>query len=191
MSLIGLEPNILLILLGSLFVLIGTSGKIFIERFSVDIGSTGPRFFVCVLGMAMLVVGIIGPNKLLTNTTDALGVKSTAVSSEKQWLSKVPGTYAGVATSSGTDHPVNTTFNIDSQGNVTGTYVIEESRSMMGGKLERSQVLGLGTIQFDWKDDGGHGKLRITFSDDVNSFTGNWGDDGQLDLGYRWAGKKK
>jgi len=35
MSLKDLDPNILLILIGSLFVLIGASGKIFIEKFSL------------------------------------------------------------------------------------------------------------------------------------------------------------
>jgi hypothetical protein len=62
---------------------------------------------------------------------------------------------------------------------------------MLGGKLENAKILGLGTIQFEWIDDAGRGTLRVVFSEDLNSFTGNWGDNAQLELGYKWNGKKK
>jgi uncharacterized protein YecT (DUF1311 family) len=64
MSLKDLDPNILLILIGSLFVLIGASGKIFIEKFSVAVASVGSRIFVVVIGLVMLGIGVVGPGKL-------------------------------------------------------------------------------------------------------------------------------
>lgn len=64
MSLKDLDPNILLILIGSLFVLIGASGKIFIEKFSVVVASAGSRAFVVVIGLVMLGVGVVGPGNL-------------------------------------------------------------------------------------------------------------------------------
>jgi len=64
MSLKDLDPNILLILIGSLFVLIGASGKIFIEKFSVAVASAGSRIFVVVIGLVMLGVGVVGPGTL-------------------------------------------------------------------------------------------------------------------------------
>lgn len=54
MNLKDLDPNILLILIGSLFVLIGASGKIFIEKFSVAVASAGSRIFVVTIGLVML-----------------------------------------------------------------------------------------------------------------------------------------
>ena len=64
MSLKDLDPNILLILIGSLFVLIGASGKIFIEKFSVAMASAGSRIFVVIIGLAMLGIGVVGPGNL-------------------------------------------------------------------------------------------------------------------------------
>lgn len=64
MNLKDLDPNILLILVGSLFVLIGASGKIFIEKFSVAVASVGSRIFVVVIGLVMLGIGVVGPGKL-------------------------------------------------------------------------------------------------------------------------------
>ena len=64
MSLKDLDPNILLILIGSLFVLIGASGKIFIEKFSVAVASAGSRIFVVVIGLVMLGIGVVGPGNL-------------------------------------------------------------------------------------------------------------------------------
>lgn len=66
MSLKDLDPNILLILIGSLFVLIGASGKIFIEKFSVAVASVSSRIFVVVIGLVMLGIGVIGPGKLFS-----------------------------------------------------------------------------------------------------------------------------
>lgn len=64
MSLKDLDPNILLILIGSLFVLIGASGKIFIEKFSVAVASVGSRTLVVVVGLVMLGIGVVGPGTL-------------------------------------------------------------------------------------------------------------------------------
>lgn len=64
MSLKDLDPNILLILIGSLFVLVGASGKIFIEKFSVVVASAGSRILVVVIGLAMLGIGVVGPGNL-------------------------------------------------------------------------------------------------------------------------------
>ena len=195
MSLKDLDPNILLILLGSLFILIGASGKIFIEKFSVAIASKGSRLFVSILGLLMLSIGIVGPSKLFSDRipdpsrpTQVAHVPSRP--SDVPWFKKVVGTYTGIATSAGIDYPVSTTFVVDAAGNITGTYVIEEAHRMMGGKLGGSKILGLGSVEFDWNDDAGRGKLRVVFAEDLNSFTGNWGNDHQLDLNYNWNGKK-
>lgn len=67
---LNVEPNILLILLGSLFVLIGVSGKIFIEKFSVAVAAIGPRILISALGFAMLGIGVIGTNKLFPDKAD-------------------------------------------------------------------------------------------------------------------------
>jgi len=64
MSLKDLDPNILLILIGSLFVLIGASGKIFIEKFSVAVASASSRTLIVVVGLVMLGVGVVGPGTL-------------------------------------------------------------------------------------------------------------------------------
>ncbi len=66
MSLKDLDPNILLILIGSLFVLIGASGKIFIEKFSVAVATAGSRILVVVIGLVMLGIGVVGPGNLFS-----------------------------------------------------------------------------------------------------------------------------
>ena len=66
MSLKDLDPNILLILIGALFVLIGASGKIFIEKFSVVVASAGSRAFVVVIGLVLLGIGVVGPDTLVS-----------------------------------------------------------------------------------------------------------------------------
>lgn len=193
---LNIEPNILLILLGSLFVMIGASGKILIERFSVAISSIGPRLFVTLLGLVMLGIGIAGPSKLFPDQQlNAPGTPRVAsvvgYIADGPWFKKITGTYTGKATSSGVDYPASTTFVVDSLGGISGTYLIEESKRMMGGKLEKAKILGLGSIEFEWRDDFGHGTLRVAFSEDLNSFSGNWGDEHNLALDYKWTGKKK
>lgn len=69
MSLKDLDPNILLILIGSLFVLIGASGKIFIEKFSVVVASASSRTLVVVIGLVMLGIGVVGPGNLFSGPT--------------------------------------------------------------------------------------------------------------------------
>jgi uncharacterized protein YecT (DUF1311 family) len=70
MSLKDLDPNILLILIGAAFVLIGASGKIFIEKFSVAVASVGSRIFVIAIGLVMLGIGVVGPSKLFRSQVD-------------------------------------------------------------------------------------------------------------------------
>ena len=195
---LNVEPNILLILLGSLFILIGASGKILIEKFFVAVASRGPRLFISILGLLMLGIGILGPNKILPKQESSTGAANhTLVQSgddtnvAASWIQQIPGAYVGTATSAGQDIPVTTTFVLDDRGRLTGTYLLEEAQGMLGGKLENAKILGLGTIQFEWIDDAGRGTLRVVFSEDLNSFTGNWGDNAQLELGYKWNGKKK
>lgn len=195
----NVEPNILLILLGSVFILIGASGKILIEKFSVAVASRGPRLFISILGLVMLGIGILGPNTILPkqeHSTEVVashtpGQSGNGSNDTASWIHRVPGTYIGTVTSAGVDIPATTTFVLDSKGNLTGAYLLEESQGMMGGKLEKAKILGLGTLQFEWMDDAGRGTLRVVFAEDLRSFTGNWGDNTQLELGNKWNGKKK
>ncbi|TRZ96711.1 MAG: hypothetical protein D4R84_06570 [Rhodocyclaceae bacterium] len=196
MSLKDIEPDILLILLGSLFILIGASGKLFIEKFSIALASIGPRLLVSILGLGMLGIGIVGPNKLFPDQSAVPSTASQVDSSSahptgRPWFHKISGTYTGITTSAGADHPVNTTLAVDATGNITGTYVIEEPKKTLGGKLDGAKVLGPGSIELDWKDDAGRGKLRIAFSEDLNSFSGNWGGERQLALNHKWTGSKR
>lgn len=61
----NIEPNILLIIIGSIFILLGVAGKILIERFKVTLPTVPSRIVISVLGLILLFLGIIGPQKVV------------------------------------------------------------------------------------------------------------------------------
>jgi hypothetical protein len=133
---LNVEPNILLILLGALFILIGASGKIFIEKFSVALASITSRLFIAVLGLCMLGIGIIGPSNF--SADKAAKIEAQPGSSQNQpptyqqdkvpWFHTIVGTYTGIVTSTGVDRPVKTTYTIDAKGTISGITAVQISR---------------------------------------------------------------
>ncbi|MDX1810759.1 MAG: hypothetical protein R3240_02335 [Gammaproteobacteria bacterium] len=199
MDLSNVEPNIVLILLGALFVLLGASGKIFIEKFSVTLASLFSRILIALVGFIMLTIGVIGPDsifndnqgQIISSNDNAQSVTMSGSNQKTPWYHNIAGTYTGTATSSGIDYPVQTTFIIDNGGGLEGSYVIEEPGKLIGGKLKNARVLGNDSIEFEWVDEGGEGRLKLKFSKNLNSFSGNWGDMQSLDRELKWDGKRK
>ncbi|MBT9099930.1 hypothetical protein KFZ76_19715 [Methylovulum psychrotolerans] len=185
----------LLVLLGSLFLLLGCTGEIFSKHLSVKLSQLTARIVLASVGLFMLGIGIIGPDKLLSPTQAAeeeepeIITETPAIPSA--WFFNIAGSYQGQATSTGQAYPVRTTFSIDSKNKIIGTYIIQENTKRIGGTLTHAEITGPKAIQFKWHDDNGSGILQVEFSEDLDSFTGHWGAGNTLDDSAVWNGVRE
>ncbi|MDD5272506.1 MAG: hypothetical protein PHU14_07295 [Methylovulum sp.] len=151
---------------------------------------TASKALILSLGMAMLGIGIIGPDKLFSGEAQATDNAETE-DSQAPWFFKITGDYQGVIASAKTRHPIKTTFSVSKVNKITGAYVIEEGDRTRAGELVKAEIAGPNTLQFQWHDEDGNGTVRIIFSEDLAHFSGNWGNDTNLDLGNGWDGEKE
>ena len=91
---------------------------------------------------------------------------SADVIQDSDMAESILGSYKG-AVSNGEDYdPVATTFYRDAQGELAGSYVIEEEQGSATGNLSEFRTESKYTAVFTWSDIYGDGTLRILFSDD-------------------------
>ncbi len=191
---IDVEPNILLILIGAGFVLIGVSGKILIEKFSVSLNTLGTRLIISVLGLILLTIGIVGPQNILSESTE----ETTATSSPPQfieqsqaWFNNIAGSYSGKFVYDGQTFPVWTQFNVSGESELSGIYQYEMNGGSFNGTLRQISSNKVGEVEFDYQEDNSAGKLKIQFSEDFNNFSGTWGDGHGTDLSNHWYGRRQ
>lgn len=218
----NLEPNTLLIIIGSIFILLGLAGHIVIEKFSVSLAALPARATITILGAVLLTFGIVGPHNILPNKQDnALkqaekpdvvvkerpqekAINSMEEANKKkdlpeektkpvgidEWFNQVSGSYYGYVDNRGKLDRVVTTLYLDNKGKLKGTYVMGEDEELALGELYEFKSEQRYTAEFTWKDKYGTGRLRIEFSPDLLSFSGNWGRDVYLHEYLTWTGSK-
>jgi len=68
----SIEPNTALIIIGAGFFLLGVTGKILIEKFSVSLASLSSRIVISVFGLMLLFLGIVGPRNVMSSQKSKL-----------------------------------------------------------------------------------------------------------------------
>lgn len=115
---------------------------------------------------------------------------SADVIQDSDMAESILGSYEG-AVSNGDDYdPVATTFYRDAQGELAGSYVIEEEQGSATGNLSEFRTESKYTAVFTWSDKYGDGTLRILFSEDYQLFAGFWGSNGAAAT-LPWLGAKQ
>jgi hypothetical protein len=90
------------------------------------------------------------------------------------WAQHIIGKYAGEVRSSDELMPVETTFQIDERGLLSGTYRITGANSLVNGVLVQFKEEGPHSLMSKWQDPYGKGTLLLTFSGDYKRFDGVW-----------------
>ena len=103
---------------------------------------------------------------------------------------KIVGTFQGQALSGGVVVEVVTTFSLDKDGALTGTYSFLQGDEWFDGTLTKARLSDQGDVTFIWQDAFGAGTLTITFADDYQSFTGAWSSLEDTTDAFPWAGKR-
>ncbi len=106
------------------------------------------------------------------------------------WLEKVDGVYYGLMWSGGGNLGCTTTFEVDFNGNLTGTYVMLEPLSAEEGVIDKCVLLKKGKFQCKWRDLYGFGDVELEFTRGFNSFKAIWNDEGEFEQSFPWIGKK-
>ena len=104
--------------------------------------------------------------------------------------SQIVGTFQGQAMSGGEVVEVITTFEIDKDDVLVGTYSFLQGGEWFDGTLSKARLSEHGDITFIWQDAFGAGTLTITFADDYQSFTGAWSGLEDTTDAFPWTGKR-
>lgn len=100
------------------------------------------------------------------------------------------GSYKGIVFNNGNMDKVITTFFLNKNGCVTGTYIIDEEEGKTTGELTDIENNGNDIYMLHWKDKYGTGALKILFSSDYKIFLGFWGND-KNNTSFLWNGMKE
>ena len=65
----NIDPSVLLILIGSIFLFTGLSGKLILQQIHASLDNPSLRVISSILGLIILVIGIIGPSNLSATKT--------------------------------------------------------------------------------------------------------------------------
>lgn len=85
-----------------------------------------------------------------------------------------------------------TEFYGESKGGIDGTYRFDYDGAPEEGFLVNCRRVAGDEFRCGWKDRWGAGKLDLTFSADLSSFTGVWSDENNPpSLGLRWNGVRR
>ena len=110
---------------------------------------------------------------------------------EESWTARVAGSYKGDILTGEIVWPGITTFAVDDDGAITGTYELDERGTTVKGELSDFRVTGPGQLACRWKDKSGVGDFTVTFSEDFKSFEGLWSNDAdEKKTKHGWGGKK-
>lgn len=105
--------------------------------------------------------------------------------------SGIAGTYKGDILTGDIVWPGATTFKVAGDGEITGTYELDENGTTVTGELSHFSETGLNQYACRWKDKAGVGDFTLTFSDDLKSFEGFWSNDADANkTKHGWGGKK-
>ena len=109
---------------------------------------------------------------------------------EPAGLQQLPGTFHGEVFN-GTDlDPVVTSFSLDRNGRLSGSYTVDEENGAYSGMLSSIVFEESYTISMAWTDKFGEGYALLEFSRDYSSFNGAWTDvDGAG--GLPWTGQRQ
>jgi hypothetical protein len=100
------------------------------------------------------------------------------------------GRFCGEMISSGDYQDVETSFNVDRDGHVAGSYELDEPDGRVEGTLTEKDGAGPSRTLV-WTDKYGTGLLDLKFSDDYKEFKGRWGGskNGRFDAAsHSWNG---
>ena len=107
------------------------------------------------------------------------------------WTACITGTYKGDILTGKTVWPGATTFAVDDDGAITGTYELDENGTTVKGELSDFSETGPRQLACRWKDKSGVGDFTLTFSEDSKSFDGLWSNDAdEKKTKHPWGGKK-
>jgi len=113
----------------------------------------------------------------------------TALSIEESWIRGVVGTYTGALVSDGTDCPVETTFIINYEDQLTGYYDALEIDSQLYGTLNGCKAERERKMVCTWRDKWGEGNLELYFNKELTLFNGFWSVPENSER-YPWNGAK-
>jgi hypothetical protein len=99
------------------------------------------------------------------------------------------GTYHGEVYNGADLDPVVTVFTLDPSGRMSGEYTVSEENGTYSGRLSNIVFEDLHTITLEWTDQFGEGFAVMEFSEDFNSFAGEWSGKDSAS-GLPWNGKK-
>ncbi len=110
---------------------------------------------------------------------------------DESFVQNIVGTYVGQLWSDGVYQDATTTFHLDPDGELLGTYSFTYDKQIYDGVLIKPQISQDGDVTFIWEDTFGFGVLNITFSPDFQQFAGTWStlDDGAD--AFPWFGKRQ
>jgi len=119
----------------------------------------------------------------------SLLVSETTISSSLG--DSIEGTYNSEITgSSNTVYPGVTKFSLDSNGKISGLYTFTDGGGESVGRLYNcTEKMEPRQVICNWKDKLGSGNMDITFSEDYESFSGGWNDEGSSQK-HPWIGKR-
>ena len=113
-----------------------------------------------------------------------------AGSSKTKSKYKMAGIYEGVVESGSETRTITTCIVVQSDGRVSGIYVIDQGKTTVGGHLVEFSSSDPLKASFIWQDDYGSGTLEMIFSPDYKSFSGSWTPSKEKSS-YKWNGYKK
>ena len=116
---------------------------------------------------------------------------STGEKDPEGWPSQIAGSYKGDILTDQIVWPGTTTFAVDDDGAITGTYELEENGTTVTGELSDFRETGTRQLACRWKDKSGVGDFALTFAEDLKSFEGSWSNDAdEKKTKHPWGGKK-
>ncbi len=109
---------------------------------------------------------------------------------EPESLRLVAGTFHGEVFNGSDLDPVVTSFSVDANGRLSGSYDVEEENGAYSGSLTSIVFEDARTLSMAWTDKFGEGYALLEFSADFSSFSGTWTDvDGAG--GLPWTGQRR
>ncbi len=126
--------------------------------------------------LLLLAVLVLGPGKV-------------SADDKQDFMYNVIGVYYGVMVSGGTDCPGKTTFVLDNEGKLSGSYDFIEPSGRLFGTLTDCESSGFNKLVCTWRDKEGKGSLEMKFNTEITSFSGFWSMPGSK-ARYPWNGTK-
>ena len=106
---------------------------------------------------------------------------------QPSWFEDTVGTYQSEIWNDDSMVPGTTTFTQTADGDIEGSYTIEEADSLVSGTLSDCRHTASYTISCAWEDIYGVGTVTVAFSEDFSGFTGRWRLD-DSSVAYQWNG---